>query len=478
MNARVFLALTLPAAATYVGCPGAVQVPPDPVPQCAPAVVRPPTEIPAPVKAPAPPPPPAAHRLEAFFEALGRAERGEGAAVILHVGDSHIASDSLSGPLRRLFQTRFGDGGRGYAQPGRPGRYFRQLDMSYSMSRGWKVNQGQRSSATGKFGLSGIRLDAEKADVELTRSSCKRCDNGSLFDSFSVSYLRQPSGGSFGLSVDGHPVLVVHTASSPGSSDLGVVRHHMPLERHEVRLRAQGDGPISVLGIATDRAGPGLRYESVGLNGATVRDFLSFDDHVLRAEVGMRAPHLIVVGLGTNEAYDLQRFRLRRPEEQHEDATPRFRQRMADLLARLISPAAPGASCLVLLPPDLAPPKSDESLCRKEAAGGADVCIWPSVIGWSEVVAGYAQAAREAGCAVWDQQAAMGGPGRINVWAHMTPAWARRDGVHLTDRGYVRLARGLYEDLMIAYADWTEGGGDRPLDVHVVLPEEPAEEAP
>src|SRR5690606_35810194 len=67
------------------------------------------------------------------------------------------------------------------------------------------------------------------------------------------------------------------------------------------------------------------------------------------------------------------------------------------------------------------------------------------------------RAARESGCAVWDQQAAMGGPGAMRAWAMQTPALASTDGVHLRLDGYHVLARQLYGDLMEAYTRWGRG---------------------
>ena len=63
------------------------------------------------------------------------------------------------------------------------------------------------------------------------------------------------------------------------------------------------------------------------------------------------------------------------------------------------------------------------------------------------------------GCATWDQQTAMGGPGSIDVWAHHTPSLASSGGIHLRMRGYRALASGLFEDLMHAYDGWTHGEG-------------------
>ena len=55
--------------------------------------------------------------LEKFFAKLVRVEQKEPGAIarIVYYGDSIVASDFITGKLRRLLQDRFGDAGHGYA---------------------------------------------------------------------------------------------------------------------------------------------------------------------------------------------------------------------------------------------------------------------------------------------------------------------------------------------------------------------------
>ena len=58
--------------------------------------------------------------MSAFHAALREAENGSGQAKALFYGASHVASDTYTGRLRRLFQARFGDAGHGFVLPAKP----------------------------------------------------------------------------------------------------------------------------------------------------------------------------------------------------------------------------------------------------------------------------------------------------------------------------------------------------------------------
>jgi lysophospholipase L1-like esterase len=60
------------------------------------------------------------------------------------------------------------------------------------------------------------------------------------------------------------------------------------------------------------------------------------------------------------------------------------------------------------------------------------------------------KAALRAGCAYWDQQAAMGGPGVMTRWVRA--GLAAHDYVHFSGQGYKKLADMLYDQLMADYA--------------------------
>jgi lysophospholipase L1-like esterase len=70
------------------------------------------------------------------------------------------------------------------------------------------------------------------------------------------------------------------------------------------------------------------------------------------------------------------------------------------------------------------------------------------------ILAAQRRAAAAAGCAFYDQLAAMGGPGTIHTWAGEPKPRARKDHVHLTRDGYALLAGALAGDLLAAYEAW------------------------
>jgi lysophospholipase L1-like esterase len=66
----------------------------------------------------------------------------------------------------------------------------------------------------------------------------------------------------------------------------------------------------------------------------------------------------------------------------------------------------------------------------------------------SRIVEAQRQAAGATGCGFFDTRAAMGGPGSIDRWARASPRLAQRDRVHLTARGYDRIAASLEKALL------------------------------
>lgn len=483
---------------------------------CAPKAPRVPVYLadpPTPLVEPLPEPD---HPLHTFFAALEAAEAGVPGTVasILHLGASHTASDTFSGPLRAHLQDRFGDAGRGLHHPGRPWRRYRQVDSSYDMDGPWFSDRATLRRAQGVFGLTGVRLDADLPEAWLSRSTCDDCPRGRSFDHWAVHLLARPDGGSVRILVDGEVAAEVPTALSAeerealgivdtpeivvdddatrtdptlegGGDDGGtdddpdadpvpppppevgrlmIVEGDVPDGPHTVRVEVVGDGPVSVVGIDTTRAVPGVRYAALGINGSRGDQWLGLHPGLVADGLARLQPDLVVLHWGINEAYDERLF----PEdletagdEAWAEATAAHTQTYVDVL-ETVRAVAPEASCLLLLPTDLTPtrhPLYDRRLdpCPIEVEHplAADpVCVRPVPRSAAAITEAQRRAAVEVGCAVWDQQAAMGGAGGSNVWRAVTPRLAGDDGIHLTFRGYAVLADQLYDDLLDAYGRW------------------------
>jgi lysophospholipase L1-like esterase len=368
--------------------------------------------------------------LRRFFESLARLESGQAQddVRIVQFGDSHTAADIQTAAVRRALQARFGDGGRGFVPIGRPWKKYFQDGVRVGMSTEWAPEKGKiehgKLVGDGMYGLSGIGLFTRQHGARAWTDVNAKTSRAELF------YLEQPNGGAFDVLVDGVRVVRVatrddKTASAFRTFDLNEA------SAHQVEVRAVGDGDVRVFGISLDRAQHGVVLDALGIIGARITTALSWNEQHWAEQLRHRAPALVVLAYGTNESTDLDM-----PQYVYE-------RQLVDALGR-VARAVPGASCLLLGPPDRAIDTKDG---------------WVSAPKILEIVAVQRRVADAAGCAFYDQLAAMGGQGSIAQWATEETPRAQKDRVHLTRDGYAQVGGSFASDMMRAYSVWRREAG-------------------
>lgn len=413
------------------------------------------------------------HPLHRFYTKLSALEDGDDAhdeapiVRITQIGDSHTASDTFTGPVRNALQERFGDGGRGYLAAGKPWERYRQRDARYDMSGGWSTGNGIYK-APKKFALSGARIWTHRKGEWISRTPCTRCTHGKTATHLQIIYLQQPDGGQFDVRVGDSITERVSTDSD--ETEIGVFDLPLPRDEHPVRIETVGDGTVTLFSTSMlDRSG--VVFDSIGINGAQLRHFLALNAAYGQAELAALQSDLVVIAFGANETM-ARRYRVDDPTTQSIELLEKlqaYHKEILELLERYQT-ALPAAECLVLLPPDML--AGSDNACVpytfESAELSGDRCVAQPATNFAGIVNALRYAADSAGCAVWDQQHAMGGEGGMDLWIEM--GLARQDGVHLRTKGYDRLAAAFTSDLLDNYRAWQRGEA-QPLRTRVIFPD-------
>jgi lysophospholipase L1-like esterase len=369
-----------------------------------------------------------AKNLKHFFEALAKIDDGSASSDvrIIQLGDSHTAADIGTNAARHAFQTRFGDGGRGFVALGRPWKTYGQEGVSHEKaSREWQAERGKpmngRFVGDGMYGLAGWSLVT-------TKKGMLSSDLDAPSSGVEVAYLDSPTGGSFDLLVDG--AKLGHVSTRDPSVKSGFSSFTFPDGPHHVELQTFGDGPVRIFGAAYDRVLNGVTLDALGINGERAINLLDWNDTHFAEQLRHRDPQLVVLAYGTNEAGD-------------STSASEYEQTLVELMGR-IARAVPSASCVMIGPQDRS---------MKSADGWVTM---PKVL---EVIETQKRVAQAAGCAYFDQFQAMGGAGSMAIWATETPQRGRADHVHLTRTGYVDLGNAFAGAVMKSYDDWRVANG-------------------
>jgi lysophospholipase L1-like esterase len=357
--------------------------------------------------------------LLGFYRALRRTEIGEstGTTRIVHYGDSHIAADLLTGAVRRRLQDSFGDGGPGFIDASDLINSFPRGKLSSMVSDGWRIDGISRTKlrSDGRLGLAGISLTADQPGESIRLRT--------IAEHFEVYLLKQPGGGALQILMDGR-LRLGRVALSGGAFEPAYCEIEAPSAApHLFELRTIEPGPVRVLGVLAQRKNPGVVYDAFGINGARAYRPLEWDQAIFVDNLRRRAPDLIVISYGTNEAGDA-------------DFDVEEYARSFSALLSVFRKAAPAASILVIAPPD-----------RAIKTGGA----WRSLGRMSGLVEAQRFAAKAAGAAFWNLYRAMGGAGSILEWSAPAARLAQPDRAHLTRSGYRLVGDTLYRELMRGY---------------------------
>ncbi len=361
---------------------------------------------------------PSGRALDRFFSSLLKTSRREKGAItrIAHYGDSMIVGDIITRYVRELYQERYGDAGPGFVLAGRPWSWYRHAGITLGATKGWRT---YRSISGGPpdhwYGFGGVTFitRAPRESVWITTGKTER---RSLKASFvEVQYATGPLGGDLEVLVDNEQVVTINTKSDSPASAFHRIR--VPDGGHRVELRTVGGGQVRLFGVVLEREGPGVVYDSLGVNNACMSSLGRMDADHLSDQFQHRRPDLIVLTYGANES--------NRP-----GLVARYRKVVLPAV-RQLRRASHGASCLIVAPLDRG--------MRAEGGGIEPNKLIPTIVERQREVA------RETGCAFFNTYEGMGGHGSMRRWT--AARLAGGDLCHPTKAGGAIIAQHIFDAL-------------------------------
>lgn len=324
-------------------------------------------------------------------------------------GASHTGGDLFTGQLRRVLQARYGDLGHGFVFPAALYDGDRGQDINLCRTGAWASDwpgkKGGRDDGLYPFGAS--LSSADPADFGWVETTVEN-PQGRAASRYEIFSLGEPNGGTLQVKVDDAPIEEI----SQVSSEVRLLRHRIevPDGPHRLVLSPKGDGEVRLFGVSVEREGPGVIVDAIGIRGRTASSWLRWDEETSSRAIASLSPDLIALAYGTNEANDASLT----PERYAED--------LRAVLTR-VRTAAPDAACLLIGPTD-----------RAKRVARDTFVVWDRTAWVAQV---QRELAPEFGCAFWDWQQAMGGPGSMIAWSMSSPSFGASDLIHLTGAGYV-----------------------------------------
>lgn len=366
---------------------------------------------------------PSGNALSAFYERLGKTVKKEPGAVtrILHYGDSVIASDYVSGTMRRRMQQKFGDAGHGFILTANAWEWYFHNDVVHKASDGWNANRITGPwTKDGFYGLGGVSFHTGKS-ATATFGTTASGDYGRKVSRFDIFYLEQPDGGDFQIELKGKNPETVSTRGSDKVSK----KKSITVEdgAAEMTLRTMGGGDVRMFGVAMEREGPGVAYDALGALAGRASLWEQQNADHWKDQMALRDPSLIIVQYGTNESED------------GGINEPQYQKFLGNLIDKL-KQAATNASIMVAAPPDRA--------TKDEGTGKMG-----SIKLISRLVYFQRKVALEKGVAFWDTYTAMGGDGSMAKWYEK--GLCSGDLTHPTPQGAQLLGDLMFKSILTGY---------------------------
>lgn len=362
--------------------------------------------------------------LGAFYEKLYELKTGKRDRVtIVHIGDSHIQADFLTGRMRQNLQLEFGNAGRGTVFPYRIAKTNGPSDYRSWTNGEWDARRGIIPDTSLPMGLSGftIRMNDTTTMLRLLMKGMPELD----YSFNKITLFHEKGMGAYRISVcDTFNCQLASIDPRAGSDFYSVATLTQPTDGVLFQFDALDSLSKSALiyGMVLENGKPGLLYNMIGINGAEYRHYNKAEKFMDQLKV--LKPDLIIVSMGTNEGY-----------------APAFRkaelEANMELLLGNMKKEIPDAQLLVTTPGD--------SFKRTRKGRVRN----PNMLEARNTVI---RECKKNNIAYWDLFAVMGGYGSMAKW--YVSGLAAKDRLHFSKKGYDIQGRLLHSALMKDYEQY------------------------
>lgn len=363
-----------------------------------------------------------ANTLAPFFEQLKQLEKNTDSLKvisIIHLGDSHIQADFQTAVTRQLLQRQFGNAGRGLIVPLKLAKTNEPKSYKITSLNKWEAIRCIKPGTlpVGIGGLTLINNDSVSL-IEIETLDKYNPDKWSfnditVFSDFSSSKVRFENINALEYSSDEGNIYTKHF-----KLDTLITQANM-------EFISENEKKNLLYGFNLKNSRSGVLYHAIGINGAHYENYA--DAELFSRQLAMLDPVLIIISLGTNEAYD-----------------PKFNQRTfyanIDKTINNIRTHIPEAIFILTTPAETW--YRYRTKYRKPH---------PNIKRASEVIVQYA---KDNQLSYWDLFSITGGKGSANSWRkHQLLS---RDGIHFSKEGYEFIGEYFYEAINNSYQKYLE----------------------
>jgi lysophospholipase L1-like esterase len=367
----------------------------------------------------------------AASRAKPRAAARPGGFTILQIGDSHTAADYFTGEVRRILQARYGNGGVGYVDVGKPHPGVRSAVLSVSATAGWTYAALQKASDPNLFFLSGFDATATRGG----ESIAFRASQPVPYDRIEIEVATGPGFGAIDIAVDSLPP----ERRSLAAPEYGrIVFRIMPEHRSTDKVRrltitTLDDRPATISSVGIFNKGRGLSYSNVGFPGATIDIVNKYDPKMLDDELKRLAPQIVVLAFGTNEGFnddlDLAHYRSR-----YHNVVKKIRASLPHGQIVMVGPPRADRVAAICV-------KDPQSAACKAAGTEAELdspreCPYQTPPRLDPVRQVQRDLAKEENIPFWDWSGIMPAKCGAHTWVMASPRLMAADHVHFTREGY------------------------------------------
>ena len=354
-------------------------------------------------------------------------------------GDSHLAAGIVTNELRRFIEYR-GHTVSARHVPATFGRAGVRLPIRHAcVGSSWTYDAAYRSQSTSLQGpgLMNLRSTTANSGAYLWLD-LRDASRQPVVQRATILY--QPTGAATALTIqiNERPAqrFVAVRATPADPTRIGRIELVADGPLATIKLKVV-QGTIAIHGLVIEGAQPpSVVLDTFGITSATARGWAQADPAYMKQYLGDERYDAVLLEYGTNEG-NTSKFS---PEAYTEHLTSALTN------MRLV---LPDAACLLLGPTDRG------VLVSRRRKTPVDLLKFAHV--HEQIAKIQAEVAPKFGCAAWDWQAFMGGPGGAYGWATANPALMARDLIHLSATGYRRTAAALARSL--GWTDQRRGSG-------------------